>query len=463
MAAALPWQCALVVGLGQSGLAAARLLLQVGVPTVRGYDQRADIPGLPSRLQPFIGQDTVPDQAMHGADLVVLSPGVTPGPVRERVAHLAGAADVFGELSLGLSLLQGPFRAALPPAPTALVTGTNGKSTVTALTGTLLQASGRRVFTGGNLGTPLTTLIADALDNISAWPDNLVLECSSFQLETMNAAPCEVAMVLNVSPDHLDRYASVAEYAHTKARVFEGLRADGLGMLDAGDPWTATIAAETGRDLVLVNGDHPPRLGTVGDESLLLLPQGIRLPRDLMALPGRHNGTNALFALMAARHLGVDESACREGLRSFSGLPHRMQKIRELDGVVYYDDSKATNVAAALAGLDGFERPFVLIAGGVRKGDDLGPLRDLLARHGRGLVTIGTSAAEFEALVRDIVPVDHGETMGHAVSRARTMAQPGDAVVLAPACASYDQFRDYTHRGQAFAAAVETLSPSPRS
>jgi UDP-N-acetylmuramoylalanine--D-glutamate ligase len=206
-----------------------------------------------------------------------------------------------------------------------------------------------------------------------------------------------------------------------------------------------------------VGADDGPRVDGPGEGDTLVLEGDERIERSVLRIRGRHNADNAVFALLAARHLGVPLEACRRGLASFPGLPHRMVLVRELDDVAYYDDSKATNVASALASLGGLDRPFVLIAGGLAKGDDLGPLRELLLARGRGLVAIGDAADRFFALADGELPAAVAGSLEAAVSQARAMARPGDAVVLAPACASFDMFRSYAHRGEVFTAAVLAL------
>ena len=397
---------ALVIGLGRSGKAAAELLRSMGTEVVT-YDRKTD------------GEEPAPE-AFAGIDLMVLSPGVPPGRFRELHALHAPNAAIHGELGLALTLL--PQR-----PPTVLITGTNGKSTVTAMVGHLLQD--HDPFVGGNLGDPPSDLTREILAGDRPLPSHLVLECSSYQLETLPALPTEVAMVLNVTPDHLDRYDGMEHYARTKANVFGGLVEGGLALLDAEDEWTPTIA--------------PPGATLIEGELDLPLP-----------LPGRHNEKNALFALAAARHLGVPEARCREAIATFRGLPHRMAFVRELDGVRWYNDSKATNVASTLASVGGLRERFVLIAGGRAKGDDLSPLGEVVRERGRGLVAIGEAAPQFLALADGAI---HAHSMPEAVAHARTLAQPGDVVVLAPACASFDQYRNFAERGEAFTAAVLAL------
>ncbi|MBA3549845.1 MAG: UDP-N-acetylmuramoyl-L-alanine--D-glutamate ligase [Nannocystis sp.] len=489
-----PWHgTVLVIGAGASGLAAAALLLPLAAE-VRVYDRRPAAE-LPPGAVPFLGADTIPDAAVLGIDLMVLSPGVPPAPFLAARERLAPAAAVHGEMSLSLAVADELWG----HLPTVLITGTNGKSTVTALTGALLTAAGRRPFVGGNLGVPLAAaVLAGHLDPAAA-PDCLVLECSSFQLETFPGDPEEarhvdVAMILNLTPDHLDRYPSIEDYAATKARALAGIAhhspgvahhspgspgvahhspgspsvahhspgSPSVALFDAGDPWTPFFARHVHADHVItIDADsssaQSASIRGPGPGDTLVLPDGETFPRAALRLAGRHNSKNALFALTAARHLGASPSACLAGLQSFVGLPHRMVHVRDLDDIAYYDDSKATNVASVLASLGGFERSFVLIAGGRAKGDDLAPLRDLLAAQGRALVAIGESSEQFFALAGGLVPAARASDMAEAVAHARRLARPGDAVVLSPACASYDWFKNYGERGDVFAACVDAL------
>jgi UDP-N-acetylmuramoylalanine--D-glutamate ligase len=449
-----PWtdQTALVIGAAASGQAAAALLAGLGA-RVRLYD-RNPAAVAPPGVVPVFGAPSPPEAAYAGIDMLVLSPGVPPAAFLADHARLAPRAAVHGEMSLSLAIADDRWGR----LPTVLVTGTNGKSTVTALTGALLSAAGWSPFVGGNLGIPLAAALMT-----SQRPDSLVLECSSFQLETLAGTTVDVAMVLNLTPDHLDRYATLGDYAATKARVFTDLAPDGLALLDGGDAWTPYFQARVPRGrTVLVDGTGPEgQVASIlgpGPGHTLALPGGERYARSALRLAGRHNSKNALFALAAARHLGAAPEACAAGLAAFEGLPHRMVLVRELDGVTYYDDSKATNVASVLASLDGFDRRVVLIAGGRAKGDDLAPLRALLARAGAGLVAIGESTETFFAVGDGVVPTVRATSMPAAVAAARGLARPGDAVVLSPACASYDWFKNYGERGDVFAACVYDLT-----
>ncbi|MDC0716972.1 UDP-N-acetylmuramoyl-L-alanine--D-glutamate ligase [Nannocystis bainbridge] len=443
---------ALVIGAGASGRAAAELLVFLGA-RVRLYDQNPDAT-VPAGVEPVLGAAELPAEAFAGLGLMILSPGVPPARFRDAQRRWAPQARVHGEMSLSLAIAAARFGR----LPTVLITGTNGKSTVTALTGALLEAGGLKPFVGGNLGVPLAAALLGLLRARAPAPDALVLECSSFQLETLEHAATDVAMVLNITPDHLDRYPGLDDYAATKARVFTGLGPDGLALLDAGDGFTSFLRARVGAGrLVLVDDPDGARLLGPGPGDSLVLPDGETFARRALPIPGRHNSKNALFALLAARRLGVDHDACVRGLEGFHGLPHRMTFVRERAGVRFYDDSKATNVASVLASLDGFDRPVVLIAGGRAKGDDLTPLRALLGRSGRALVAIGESADAFYPLADGLVPARRANSMAEAVELAAALAGPGDAVVLSPACASYDWFKNYGERGDTFARLVRAL------
>jgi UDP-N-acetylmuramoylalanine--D-glutamate ligase len=463
---------ALIIGLGKSGIAVAKLLRAIGVE-VRLYDRDPNAtsrlandpllayaaPGAAS-VTTYFGGDAAPAQAHEGLDLVVLSPGVPPGPHREAAARFAPGCAIEGEMSLSLKLAA----LAWGRLPTVLVTGTNGKSTVTAMTGALLDAAGLHPFVGGNLDVPLADRVASWLvqgelgDADDVAPGALVLECSSYQLETMHDVPCDVAMLLNLTPDHLDRYLDMAGYGATKANVFTGLADDGIALLEASDPWCHRLAPANDARVRFVDGDAPPRVTSRDGRTWLDLCSDEAIDRDVLRLAGAHNARNALFALSAARHLGVSLATCERGLADFGGLPHRMVFVVEHAGVAFFDDSKATNVASVLASVNGFPRPFVLIAGGRAKGDDLSPLREVLLTQGRGLVALGESAQQFLDLADGVVPTAHASSIEEATRLAFELARPGEAVVLSPACASWDMFSSYAERGRRFAEAARGLA-----
>jgi UDP-N-acetylmuramoylalanine--D-glutamate ligase len=335
-------------------------------------------------------------------------------------------------------------------APVVAITGSNGKSTVTTLVGEMAQAAGRVVRVGGNLGTPaLALLSAEA-------PDLYVLELSSFQLELTFSLNAAAAVVLNISEDHLDRHGSLAHYAAIKATIYRG---DGTVILNRDDaqvmamslPGRATVsfgldAAPTANDFGLLQRDGQHYL-VRGDVALLNVAE--------MRMAGRHNWANALAALALGEAVGLEMAAMLRVLRDFPGLSHRCQWVAEQQGVNFYEDSKGTNVGATLAALEGMpgER-VVLIAGGQGKGQAFAPLRPAVAARARAVVLLGEDAALIGQALAGAAPLLLATDMADAVAKARTLAQPGDAVLLSPACASFDMFRNYLHRGEAFVAAV---------
>jgi UDP-N-acetylmuramoylalanine--D-glutamate ligase len=442
-----------VVGLARSGVAAARLCAREGA-RVTVTDRRpaaelaaplAALDGAPVRRA--LGGHDPADFA--GADLVVASPGV-PLAIPEIAAARARAVPVWGEVELAARFLPG--------IPVVAVTGTNGKSTTTALAGALF-ARDRRTFTGGNLGTPLAEHVLSG-----APADVLVLELSSFQIEGLSSLRPRVAAILNVTPDHLDRYRDVEDYAAAKARLF-GLQQPGdFAVANAGDPRALAMAAATRGERVTF-GFGPPRPAAARDPggepgpagaALWISPPGGAPERYLVrnrALRGRHNRENAMAAALCARLLGVPGAAVQGGLDDFPGLPHRLELVAERGGVEWVNDSKATNVDATAVGLTAFApgRPrLLLVMGGRGKGAPYAPLRRLFGGRVKALLTIGEDAPRIEAELGDLCPVDACGSLAEAVRRARAAAASGDVVLLSPACASYDQFRSYEDRGEAF-------------
>jgi UDP-N-acetylmuramoylalanine--D-glutamate ligase len=449
----------LVVGLGRSGTAAARLCAARGARvTVTDRKQRhelaAQIAELAGCAELELGVRR--EASFTDAELIVLSPGVPEGP-ELRAARAAGV-PIVGELELA---------ARFTAAPVLAVTGTNGKSTTTSLLGAMLEASGRPTFVGGNLGTPL----AAAVDTPAASAAGaLVLEVSSFQLETVDEFHARVALLLNLTPDHLDRYPDYASYVRAKARIFERQRPEDWAVVNgARDQAECRELAAAGRAQIATFSSvaRPEAIGAWLEEGELRLRveaggEVERIPRSELQLAGRHNVENALAALLAARLHGVDLATCARSLAAFRGLPHRMELVAERDGVRFYDDSKATNVGSVVGSLAGFELKVVLIAGGKDKGGDYAPLRPLLARVARHLILIGAAADKMERSLAGALPIHRAVDLETAVALAAKLARPGEAVVLSPACSSFDMFRDYEHRGQVFAAAARALCGSPR-
>ncbi len=440
----------LVVGLGRSGIAAAKLCALRGASvTVTDEKPEAALAEACAALRGLVRFELGGHlaESFTAAELIVLSPGV-PENAELRAARAAGV-PILGELELSYRFVS---------APVLAVTGTNGKSTTTSLLGAILEASGRPTFTGGNLGTPL----AEAIDSPATGPAGaLCLEVSSFQLETVAEFHARIALCLNLSEDHLDRYPDYASYVAAKARIFERQEPEDWAVVNgAAEQAGCRALAAGGRARVALFSSVSRPEGVAawleGAELRLRLEGGREeaIRRDELRLAGRHNVENALAALLAARLFGVELADCRRALASFRGLPHRMQLVAEGGGVRFYDDSKATNVGSVVGSLSGFERRVILIAGGKDKGGDYAPLRALCREPVRELVLIGAAAAKIERALEGALPIQHAPDLPAAVELAASRARPGEAVVLSPACSSFDMFRNYEERGQVFASAA---------
>jgi len=444
-------QQVLVVGLARSGISAARLAASRGA-RVKATDRRAatELGSTAleyleaARVELALGGHDAAD--FTGADLVVVSPGVPLALPEIQEARRQGV-PVIGEIELGWLLSGG--------VPVVGITGTNGKSTTTALCGVLFQQD-RRAFVGGNLGTPLCELVLSGNE-----VDVVVLELSSFQLEGVERLKPRVAACLNVTPDHLDRYRDLEDYALAKARLFRNQQASDYAVANARDHRALGVAAASRAELHTFGIGPPQRRairdpGADGTGELVLTPAVGSEERYLArsrALRGRHNRENAMAAILCARLLGVPGPAVQRGLDEFPGLPHRLEPVRERGGVEWVNDSKATNVDSTLVGLSAFPagRPsVVLIMGGRGKGAPYAPLRDLFPGRVKALLTIGEDAPALERELGDLAPTERAGTLAGAVVRAAVVAGPGDVVLLSPACASYDQFRNYEERGEAF-------------
>ena len=333
------------------------------------------------------------------------------------------------------------------------VTGSNGKSTVTAMAGAMCTAAGARTLVAGNIGLPV--LDALALADHDGQPDVYALELSSFQLETTHSLHCDAAAMLNLSQDHLDRYDSMRDYAQAKRRIFLNAAAQ---VLNRDDP--ESMAMRDAALRVLTFGRSAP----AGDDEFGIaggfLAEGRHelFPLDHMPLAGMHNAANALAALALGRAIGLPAQGLAAGLTGFAGLPHRLQKVGELHGVIFYDDSKGTNVGSTVAALNGMTVSSVLIAGGEGKGQDFSPLADPVRHKARAVILIGRDASSIEAAIAGTgVRIERAASMHEAVAGAHAAAHPGDAVLLSPACASFDMFDNYKHRGQVFAQCVRDL------
>jgi UDP-N-acetylmuramoylalanine--D-glutamate ligase len=440
----------LVVGLGLSGVAAARFCAdrqaRVTVNDIRSADALADaLARLPSTVHTVLGEH--PESLFTGVDLIVLSPGVPPLPALE--AARAAGVEILGEIELAAGYLDSEVIA---------VTGTNGKSTTTSWIGEMLADLGRPLFVGGNLGVPLI----EAARTDAAGPSGIaVAELSSFQLETCVALRPRVALLLNLTEDHLDRYGSMEDYAEAKARIFAAQTDKDWAVVNGDQPdcvaQTASIRARVLRFSVTGSVDQGACLS--GEHMVLRIPgrPTMRLRTATIRLVGRHNLENAMAAGLAASLLGASRDQIQAALDTFGGLPHRMQHVGERGGVRFYNDSKATNVSAVVGSLSGFPGRYVLVAGGRHKGAPYTPLRSVLEGHARGVVLLGEAADQLAGDLAGVAPIERAESLDEAVRRAADLADPGEAVVLSPACSSYDMFTNFEKRGEAFAAAVAQL------
>ena len=454
----------LVLGLGESGLACARWCVRQGAQ-VRVLDTRAAPPYLDElrRVAPPAGfvsgpmNENFDKGLLAGVDLLVLSPGLSAGLMAVLHARAEGI-PVVGEIELfawGLEAL-GTRR----QTKVIAITGTNGKTTTTALTGHLCRAAGRATGVAGNISPAALTALMDAQDE-RRMPDIWVLELSSFQLETLESLAADAATVLNISDDHLDRYIDLDDYATAKARIFQG---DGVQVLNRQDARVKRMAI-AGRQLITFGLDAPGDEDDFGLREHRGEPWLVRGDRPLLAvselpIAGLHNAANAMAALALCAGIGFDAASLLPALRTFRGLPHRVEPVAEIAGVTYYDDSKGTNVGATVAALEGIggQRKVIVILGGDGKDQDFSPLKPAVGRFARAAILIGRDGPKIGVAIADCgVPVLAAANLDDAVRQAAARAQAGDAVLLSPACASFDMFRNYEHRAQVFIKAVRRL------
>jgi UDP-N-acetylmuramoylalanine--D-glutamate ligase len=432
----------LVLGLGDTGLSVANWVAHEG-GTARVADSRSS----PPRKKDFVGDlHTGPFQndLLQAVDLVCISPGLSiDDPLIQ--AAIQKHIPVVGDIELFAWHVR-----SRTSSKVIAVTGTNGKTTVTSLTGHLLRAAGVDCEVAGNIGP---AALAALLRRVKNAPAVWVLELSSYQLETTWSLAPDAATILNLSEDHLDRYSSLAEYGAAKARVLMG---NGLQILNRDDCPSMALAAP-GRKIVSFGLDAPANDEDFGVLNGRLV-RGRQAFFEIAALPihGLHNVANALAACALAHAAGLPLDRLGAGLRSFQGLPHRVELVASRGGVDWYDDSKGTNVGATVAALKGLGRKAVLIAGGEGKGQDFSPLADVVRGFSKMVLLIGRDASLIEKALRGL-PTEKCATLEDAVLRAAQLAKPGEAVLLSPACASFDMFRDYKHRGEVFAAAVRRL------
>jgi UDP-N-acetylmuramoylalanine--D-glutamate ligase len=440
-----------VVGLGKTGASCVRYLAKRGI-RVSATDTRRAPPGLAElgalakTVDLRLGGFDL--SLLDGASQLLMSPGVS---LQEPIAKEARSRgiELLGDVELFARAVH---------APVIGITGTNGKSTVTTLVASMAAAAGRRVLAGGNLGEPAL----DLLEQPSA--DLYVLELSSFQLETTSSLVLKAAVVLNVSPDHLDRYGSVAEYARAKGRIFANASTI---VLNADDPWTTAMHSGKNRDAAppltfsILREDTDYSIKRCGAQLYLARRGEKLLDTASMKISGLHNAANALAALALGEAVGLPMPKMLEAVEAFPGLSHRSAWVADVAGVRYIDDSKGTNVGATIAAVAGTLGPVVLIAGGEGKGQDFTPLAAALRGKVRRAVLIGKDAPAIALALEGACETQMAATMKEAVATARRIAAPGDTVLLSPACASFDMFRDYGHRGDVFAASVLELKGAP--
>ena len=442
----------LVLGLGDTGLSCAKWLAAHGA-IVSVADSRATPPHTHAL------RDALPEVRLHcgafddavlqSTDMLVVSPGV---PLAEPAVSRAvnKGIEAVGDVEL--------FARALDRRNTKVVaiSGSNGKSTVTALCGAMGEAAGKRTCMAGNIGLPVLDALLDIEAGRMAEPEVWALELSSFQLETTASLNADASTVLNISEDHLDRYAGMAAYAAAKARIFGG---SGVQVLNRDDVRVMQMALQ-GRPHVSFGLGAPEAEADFGlRDGYLSRGQQVLLPVDNFPLAGLHNAANALAALALTTCVGLDLEKLLRGLSGFKGLPHRVEYVDEINGVRFYDDSKGTNVGATEAALMGMDRKVVIILGGDGKGQDFSPLKNAVAANARAVVLIGRDAAAIElAISGSGVAMEKAASMEDAVAQSFALAREGDAVLLSPACASFDMFRNYAHRAEVFITAVRGLN-----
>lgn len=443
----------LVVGLGKSGVASALFLKSRGARvTVSDAKPEAELRDeILLLLEHGIAVETGGhgDRTFRGQDLIVVSPGV-PADAPQLVQARNLGEQVIGEIELAARFLSGAIVA---------ITGANGKTTTTSLAGEIIAAGKFSTLVGGNIGTPAISFVDQA--GPATWT---VLEVSSFQLETIVEFRPRIAVILNITPDHLDRHKTFANYVQAKALIFENQRADDFTVLNADDPTTAALSDRTRAQLfwfsrrkevakgALVRGGHVYFRDGHSEREILPLAE--------VPLKGTHNLENVLAGVCIGILVGCEPEQVRQAVRNFKAVEHRLEFVARVAGVDYYNDSKATNVDATIKALESFPANIHLILGGKDKGSDYTVLHELLRQRVKRVYTIGAAAAKIESQIQGVAEIDHAETLENAVRRAADSAVAGDVILLAPACASFDQFQSYEHRGRVFKEVVHSLAMS---
>jgi len=445
----------LVVGLGKSGVASALFLKERGarvtVSDTKSPDQLRD--EIPVLLDHGITVETGGhgERTFRGQDLIVVSPGV-PVDAAPLVQARAAGEPVIGEIELAAQNLPGEIVA---------ITGSNGKTTTTTLAGEILAAGGFPVSVGGNIGTPAISLVERATRQTI-----VVLEVSSFQLETIQTFRPKVAVVLNVTPDHLDRHRTFQTYVDAKTRIFENQQASDFAVLNEDDPTCRTLRDRTRAQVFWFSRKKEVEQGACVRDGKIFFLDG-KSQREVMLvseipLKGAHNVENVVAGVCAGALMGCEPPKIRQAIQNFKAVEHRLEYVATIKGVQYFNDSKATNVDATIKALESFPKNIHLILGGKDKGSDYTVLNDLLRERVKRVYTIGAAAEKIESHIKGAAEVVHAETLENAIRRASAVAEPGDVVLLAPACASFDQFQSYNHRGRVFKEVVQALLGEPR-
>jgi UDP-N-acetylmuramoylalanine--D-glutamate ligase len=439
----------LVVGLARTGIATALFCAERGA-RVTASEERAE-----SELAETAAKLRTAGVALEFGghrpetflqqDLIVPSPGVPP-TMHALAAARAANVPVWSEIELAWRFLRGRL---------ICITGSNGKTTTTSLIGHILETAGFPVQVAGNIGTPLISRV-----DISSDASFTVVEASSFQLESISAFRPDIAVLLNITPDHLDRHGSIEAYGAAKARIFENQTALDAAVINADDAVAPEYAPDGPRVFWFSRSKHVASGCYVRGGEIVFRCDGVEsvlLELKTIGLRGGHNIENVLAAAAAARLAGVEPAAIAEGVRTFAGVEHRIEYVATISGVEYFNDSKATNVDATLKALDAFPGNVLVILGGKDKGSDYRILRQALRSHARMALLIGSAADKIESQLAGVIPVERSETLARAVEAASKRARPGDTVLLAPACASFDQFENYEHRGRVFKKLVREL------
>ena len=449
---------ALVVGLGKSGVAAALFLRDHGA-RVTVSDSKSETQ-LSKEIPALLDKGVVVETGGHGErtfrdqDLIVLSPGVPVDTPQLAQARTLGT-QIIGEVELASQFLRGPVVA---------ITGSNGKTTTTSLVGEILAKSGMETQVGGNIGTPVTDMIAKSSDR--TWN---VLEVSSFQLETIETFRPKIAAILNITPDHLDRHGSFAAYAAAKARIFENQTPEDCAVLNADDPTCVELSTKVRSKVYWFGGRERAGNGAFVRAASIFWRNGAEeievLPLTGISLKGAHNVENVLAAVAVAMLAGCKPEDVRRAVKEFKAVEHRLEYVATVKGVSYYNDSKATNVDAAIKAIESFPANLHIILGGKDKGSDYSVLNPLLTARAKRVYTIGAAAQKIESQLKlpSAIQVISATTIETAIRLASETAASGDIVLLSPACASFDQFDNYEHRGRVFKQLVMALLDTPAS